>query len=59
MRHQWISDDDSNYFKAAEHDMYPDGDGDFYKLLPDAPFKYYKLKYKASGTATAAGFAST
>tara|TARA_R110002073_G_scaffold230390_1_gene391481 strand:- start:45 stop:593 length:549 start_codon:yes stop_codon:yes gene_type:complete len=55
----WISDDDSNYFKAAEHDIYPDGDNDFYKLLPDAPFKYYKLKYKASGTVTAAGFAST
>ena len=55
----WVSDDDSSYFKAAEHDMYPDSDGAFYKLLPDAPFKYYKLKYKASGTATAIGFAST
>ena len=54
----WVSDDNSTYYKAAEHDMYPDGDNAFYKYF-DAPFKYYKLKYKGAGTASAEGYAST
>tara|TARA_R110000751_G_scaffold190595_3_gene296383 strand:- start:292 stop:855 length:564 start_codon:yes stop_codon:yes gene_type:complete len=52
-----ISQDDTNYYKLAGlSGGYPDSDAAF-SFTFDAPFKYYKLKYKGSGTVTALGFA--
>ena len=53
----WISNDNSTYVKFANMSMYPDSSGSV-SLALDTPFKYYKLKYTASGTANIAGYAS-
>jgi len=53
----WISNDNSTYVKLVYYSMYPNSDGDV-SLALDCPFKYYKLKYIAGGTASIAGYAS-
>lgn len=53
-----VSNDNSTYYKLGDKQAFPMGDGSFAISLDSAPFKYYKLKYVASGTYTAVGFAS-
>ena len=53
----WISNDDSTFVKHGAVQMYPQSDGTV-SLALDCPFKYYKLKYIASGTANIAGYCS-
>lgn len=53
-----ISNDDTTYYKLEHISMYPNGTDNAFSSNMDAPFKYYKLKYLANGTATANGFAS-
>ena len=54
----FVSNDNSTFYKLGDKQTYPMADGSFAITLDSAPFKYYKLKYVASGTYTAVGFAS-
>jgi hypothetical protein len=53
-----VSNDDVTFYKLEHISMYPNATDNAFSANMDAPFKYYKLKYLASGTATANGFAS-
>ena len=53
-----VSNDDTTYYKLEHIQMFPNGSDNAFSANMDAPFKYYKLKYLANGTATANGFAS-
>ena len=53
----WISNDNSTYVKLGSVQMYPDSSGSV-SLALDCPFKFYKLKYIASGTSNIAGYCS-
>ena len=48
----YVSDDNSTFYKFGNFSIYPSFAGDF-SMLMDAPFKYIKLRYNGSATATA------